>query len=141
MLDGGQLDPSSFLARQLYSAAVSTKGRIVISGIITTIARFLGVEPNPEDRVPRSERLDQATFEIMNFFKVEAGCLCWLYPRDWLFLLPNVDRTTLLHRGNLYWLPGDEEVIRPAPHQPRPRSSQAGPNSSSQLPAPDYFDL
>jgi len=45
MLDGVQLNPSLFFARQLYSAAVSTKGRIVISGIVTTIARFLDIEP------------------------------------------------------------------------------------------------
>jgi len=43
MLDGVQLDPDSFLARQLHSAAVSTNGRIVIGGIVTTTARFLGV--------------------------------------------------------------------------------------------------
>jgi len=49
---------------------------IVIGRIVTTIARFLGVEPNPKDRVSRSEWLDHATFEIMNFCKVEAGCLC-----------------------------------------------------------------
>ena len=55
ILDVLQLDPNSFLARQLYSAAISTKGRIVIGGIVTTIARFLGIEPNPEDRVSGSE--------------------------------------------------------------------------------------
>ena len=55
MPDGVLLDSSSFLVGQLHSAAISTKGRIVISGIITTIARFLGAEPNPEDRVSRSE--------------------------------------------------------------------------------------
>jgi len=43
MLDDVQLDLESFLARQLYSAAVSTKGRIVIGGIAATIARFLGI--------------------------------------------------------------------------------------------------
>jgi len=55
MLDGDQLDPSSFLTRQLHSAVVSTKGRIVIGGIVTTIARLLGIEPNPEDRVSEFE--------------------------------------------------------------------------------------
>jgi len=95
---------------QLYSAAISTKGRIVISGIVTAIARFLGVEPNPKDRVSKFEWLDQAAFEIMNFCKVEAGRLCSIYPADWLLLLPNVDRTTLLHRTDLYWVPGDAEV-------------------------------
>jgi len=89
--------PGSFLARQLYSAAISTNGRIVIGGIVTSIVRFLRVEPNPEDRVFGSKRLDQAACEIMNFYKVEAGCLCWIYPRDRLLLLSNVDRTTLLH--------------------------------------------
>jgi len=97
MLDGVQLDPSSFFTKQLYSATVSTKGRIVISGIVTTIARFLGIEPNFEDKVSGFDWLDQAAFEIMNFCKVEAGRLCWIYPGDWLLLLPNVDRTTLLH--------------------------------------------
>ena len=76
MLDDVQLGPSLFLARQFYSAAASTKGRIVIGGIMTTIARFLGFEPNIEDRVSRSNWLDQAAFEIMNFCKVEAGRLC-----------------------------------------------------------------
>jgi len=108
MLDGVQLDPGSFLARQLHSAAINTKGKIVIGGIITTIARFLGVEPNPDDRVSGSKRLDQAAFEILNFCKVEGSRLCRIYPRDRLLLLPNVDRTALLHRGNLYWVPGDD---------------------------------
>jgi len=44
MIDSVQLDPSLILARQLYSAAVGTKGRIVIGDIVTTIARFLGIE-------------------------------------------------------------------------------------------------
>ena len=55
MLDGVQIDPGAFLARQLYDAAVSTKGRIIIGAVITTIARFLSVEPNPDDRVSGSE--------------------------------------------------------------------------------------
>ena len=55
MLDSVQLDPGIFLVRKLYSIAVSTKSRIFIGGIVTTIARFLGVEPNPEDRVSGSE--------------------------------------------------------------------------------------
>jgi len=81
----------SFLAKHLYSAAVSTKGRIVIGEIVTTIARFLGIEPNPDDRVSGSELLDQAAFEIMSFCKAEAGRLCWIYPGDRLLPLPNVD--------------------------------------------------
>jgi len=116
MLDGVQFDPSLFLARQLYSATVNTKGRIIISGIVTTIARFLGIEPNHEDRVSRSERLDQVAFEIMNFCRVEVGHLCWIYPGDRLLPLPNIDRTTLLHRDNLYWVPADAEVIQLTPH-------------------------
>jgi len=54
----------------------STKGRIVIGGIITPIARFLGVEPNPDDQVSGFEQLDKVVFELMSFFKVEAGRLC-----------------------------------------------------------------
>ena len=55
LLDGVQLDLGSFLVGQLHSAAVSTKGRIVVGGIVTTVARFLVVKPNPEDRVFGSE--------------------------------------------------------------------------------------
>ena len=101
ILDGVQTNPKAFLAWQLYSAAISTKGRRVISGIINTIARFLGVEPNAEDRVSRSEWLDHATFELMGFYKVEARRLCRIYPGNQLLPLLDVERTTLLHQGNL----------------------------------------
>jgi len=76
ILDGIQLELGSFFVRQLHNVAVSTKGRIVTHEIMTTIARFLGIEPNPKDRVSGSERLDQAAFEIMNFCKVKAERLC-----------------------------------------------------------------
>ena len=58
--------------------------KVDIGGIVTTIARFLGVEPNPEDRVSKSAQLAQAASEIMNFCQVEAGRLCWTYPGDQL---------------------------------------------------------
>ena len=67
MHQGERLDLGSFLSRQLYSAATSTKGRIVIGEIITSITRFLGMEPNLDDRVSGSERLDKAAFELMGF--------------------------------------------------------------------------
>jgi len=51
----------------LHSTTVSTKGSIVIGEIVTTIARLLGIDHNSEDRVSRSERVDQAASEIMNF--------------------------------------------------------------------------
>jgi len=47
MFDGIHLDLGLFLARQLHSAIVSPKGRILIGGIVTAIARFSGIEPNP----------------------------------------------------------------------------------------------
>jgi len=76
MFHGERLDPGSFLAHQLYSAATGTKGRIVVGGIITSIARFLGIEPNPDDRVSGSKRLNKAAFELMGICKVEVGRLC-----------------------------------------------------------------
>jgi len=140
MLDSVQLDPSSFLARQLHSATISTKSRMVISGIVITIARFWVSSPT-EYRVSKSQRLDQAAFEIMNSCKVNAERLCWIYPEDRLVPIFNVDRTTLLHWANLYWVPSDDKVVQPTPHHPAPYSSQARPNSSSQPPPPDYTDL
>jgi len=77
----------------------------------------------------------------MNFYKVEAERLCWIYLGDQLFPLPNVDRTTLLHQANLYWVPGDVEVVQVAPHSPPPHSSQVEPNASSQLPPTNYANL
>ena len=46
MMDDACVDPRAFLARQLFSASTNTKGRIVIGGIITSIARFLNVKSN-----------------------------------------------------------------------------------------------
>jgi len=139
MLHGERLDLRSFLAIQLYSAATNTKGKIVIGGIITSIGRFLGFEPNPNDRVSGSERLDKAACELMGFCHVEAGRLCWIYPGGRLMPLPNIERTTLRHYHNLFYLPSDEEVARPAP--PVPHCSFAGPSSSSQASYPSYSDI
>jgi len=120
----------------LYSAGTSTKGRIVIGGIITSITRFLEIEPNPnDDRVNGSEQLDTAAFELMGFCHVEAGKLCWIYPGGQLVPFPNIERTTLQQYQNLSYLPGDEELARPAPLAPSP--SFAGPSSYSQPPYPD----
>jgi len=66
----------------------------------------------------------------MNFCKVKARRLCWIDPRDRFLSLPNVDCTNLLHRANLYWVPGDAEVVQPVAPPP-PYSSQARPSSSS----------
>jgi len=97
-----------------------TKGRIVIGGVITSIARFLGIEPNPDDRVRGFERLDKAAFELMGFCQVKAGRLCWIYLGGQLMPLPNVERTTLRNHHNLSYLSGDEELARPAPPVPLP---------------------
>jgi hypothetical protein len=139
MLQDERLDPGSFLARQLYSAATSTKGRIVVGGIVTSIARFLGIEPNPDDRVSGSERLDKAAFELMGFCRVEAGRLCWIYPGGRLMPLPNIERTTLHHNQNLSYMPNDDELAQPAPPVPPP--SFPGPSSSSRPSYHHYPDL
>ena len=139
MLDGVQIDFGAFLARQLYSAVGSTKGRIVIRDIITTIASSLGVEPNLEDRFFGFEQLDQAAFKLMNFCKVDARHLCWIYPGDRLLLLPNVEQTIVLHRANLHWVPGGAEVVHPAP--PSPFTNLGGPNSSSQPSSTDFEEV
>jgi len=86
----------------LFSAATSTKGRIVI-------VRFLGVDPSPDDRASASEQLDKTAFELMSFVKVRSGYLCWIYCGDRLTPLPNVAQTTLLNSVNLSYLPSDED--------------------------------
>ena len=107
MLEGERIDPGSFLARQLYSAPTRTKG------IITSIARFLGIEANPDDRVRGPEWLDKVAFELMGFGQVKAGRVCCIYRRGRLMPLPNIERTSLQHRHNLLYLPGDEELACP----------------------------
>jgi len=67
--------------------------------------------------------------------------LCWIYHGDRLFPLPNVNRTTLLHPANLYWVPGDAEIVQPTTHPRHPPSNQAGLSFSSQSPPTDYADL
>ena len=49
------INPRSFLATQLYSAATSTEGGITIGGYNYPITQYLGIEPNPEDKLSGSE--------------------------------------------------------------------------------------
>ena len=115
----------------MYSVAVSIMHRVVIRGIIMTIARFLGVEPNHKDQVFVSEWFDQAAFALMKFCNVEFGRFCGIYPGDRLLPLLNVDQTTLLHWSNLRWVPNDAKVIQPA-YLPPPLTSYTRLSSSSQ---------
>jgi len=62
MMGGVRIDLGSFLACQLFSATTNTKGRIVIGGVMTSIARFFGAERNLDDQVSRFERLEKAVF-------------------------------------------------------------------------------
>jgi len=80
-----------------------------------------------------------AAFAQIKFCKVDGGRICWIYPGNRLMPLPNVDRTFLLNRANLYFLPDDEELARPAPSPlpPHPRASNSSQPSSSH----DYLDL
>jgi len=67
------MDPRALFARQLHSAATSTKGQIVIGGFVVTIARFFNVIPDDDDRVAGSDHLNKSSFEFINFCKVEAS--------------------------------------------------------------------
>ena len=48
-------------------------GRIVIGGLITTIARSLGVEPNPEDRVQGLSNLIKLLLNKRNSTRLRLG--------------------------------------------------------------------
>ena len=97
-MNSDRIDPRSLLAYKLYIAATSTAGRIVIGGLITTIAKCLDVEPDPKDRVSGSKRLDKATFEQIKFLKLEAGRLWWIYPWNRLCSFPMLSRPSYLTR-------------------------------------------
>jgi len=88
MLVGDRIDPGSFLVNQLSSAATSSAHRVVIGGLITPIARLVGVEPNPDNAVIGSEQLTLVTFEQMKFCKVDGGRICLIYPRNLLMPPP-----------------------------------------------------
>ena len=103
------------------------------------IARLVGVKRNPDEWVAGSEWLNLATFEQMKFYTVEGGSICWIYLGNRLMPLPYVNRTSILNRANLYFLPGAEELAWPAPPPPHthPRASSLSQPSSSH----DYPDL
>ena len=47
----------------------------MIERLITPIARSIDIEPNPDDRVSRSERLALAALEQMKLCTIEGGRL------------------------------------------------------------------
>jgi len=73
------MDAGAFLAHQLYSAASSTKGRIVVGRFVATIACFFNIIPHDDDWVPGSKRFDKPSFELLSFCKLEASRLCRIY--------------------------------------------------------------
>ena len=111
MLQGDRLNPGFFLDSQLHVAATSFVQKIVIGGLVTPIERSVGIDPNPNNRIPGSGLLNLAAFEQMKFRKVEAGQVCWIYPGNYLMPLLNIDRTTFLNQANLYFLPGLKELV------------------------------
>ena len=100
----------------------------MIKGLITPITKTTGIESNPDDRGPSFEQLNLGVF-----YKVEGGCVCWIYPRNQLMPLYNIERITLLNWANLYFLLGDEELAQPAPPPPLPhlRASSSSQMASS----------
>jgi len=93
-----------------HSWSITSAHTIVIKGFITLIARLVGAEPNPNDIIACSERLNLVAFKQMKFSKVDSGRICWIYLGNQLMHLPNVDWTSLLNWVNLYFLPSDEEL-------------------------------
>jgi len=73
IMNGDWIDLRSFLAHQLYIAVASNVGKMATAGLITFIARSLGVELNPDDKVSRFEGLNKAAFQQMKFCKIETG--------------------------------------------------------------------
>ena len=122
MPESDMIDAASFLVNQLYGAITSSTHRILIEGLINPAARLIGVELNPNDGVGGSEWLNLTALKQMKFCTVDRGRICWIYPKNWLMPLPNVDRTFLLNEDNIYFLPGDKELARPTP-PPHPRAS------------------
>jgi len=122
----------------LYIAATSTKGRIVIEGIITSIARFFRIDPNTNDRVRGFERLGRAAFELMGFCQIEAGRFCWIYPGVDLCFFPTLNEQLFKAETISYIYP----VIKSwfVLHLLSP-SSYARPSSSSQQSYPKYGNI
>jgi len=114
MLNGNRLDMVTFFSSQLYSATISTLGRIIIGGLITPSARLVTVDSTLEERVIGYERLKMDAFEQMKVCKVGVGQVRWIYSENHLIPLPNVECTTLQNQAILWFLPGDDEVVHPA---------------------------
>ena len=54
----------------------------MIGGLITSMARSVGIEPNLDDTLSGSEMLVLAAFEQMEFCTMEGGRTCWIYPKN-----------------------------------------------------------
>ena len=130
MLQGTPISPGSFFANQLLSAADNSTKMIVIGGLITPIARSIGIEPNPDYNVSGSEKMALRAFDQMKFCVMEEGRICCICTRKRLLPLPNVNRTTLLKLDNLSFIPDDEELVYPT--TPPLLQPHLGASSSSQ---------
>ena len=87
----------------------------MIGGLITSIDRLVSIEPNPDDKVSGSERLALAAFERMKFCKMKGSRMCWIYPKNKIMPLPNIDLATLMNPDNLSFIPNYEELVHPVP--------------------------
>jgi len=76
MLQRTRTDPGSFFGNQMLRAATGSAKRIVVGGLITPIARSVGIKPNHDDKMLSSERLALTTFEQMKFCAIEGGRIC-----------------------------------------------------------------
>ena len=78
----------------------------------------------------------------MKFCTMEGHRICWIYPENRLTPLPNVYSTTLSNPDNLLFLPGDDELVPPAPSPSRPLQPYLGASSSSQpSSSQEYVDI
>ena len=106
----------------------------MIGGLIIPIAKAASIKPNPDNRMSGPERLALVAFKQMQFCKVKGGRTCWIYHRNRLMPLSNVDRTTLFNPDNFSFMLGDEELVHSAttpPSQPHLSTSSSSEPSSS----------
>jgi len=136
MLNNYNLDYGSFLARHLEKVGKADRGHIVVGGLITPIARHVGLNLRLAPTISSDLRLDLVYLQTFMLTQVSGTYYLRTKFSDRHFALPNPQLTAL--RGRHAWNatsygvnrpPPEEDAPSPPPHHPPP--STPGPSSSS----------
>lgn len=122
MLHRFKINPAFFLAKQIHKVVNAQKGVLVMGGLITPIARALGIDSIGLEQPRGSCRLNLESCITMKMIARESNCYCLLF-RDTNFTLPLPNqRRTIVHNSENWRIKPtkDEEDDEATPMDPAP---------------------